>query len=117
MDVRMNVHNNDAFFTSLYRSSSGKNGYTSHHHNIVPHGLLIVPNGYNHPSSSDPSLPYNDHDCHTTDGNHHDGFTSHGAKTNDKNCNYIFQNGEHHDQTLDINSNNSHECKYTVSYT
>jgi hypothetical protein len=80
--------------------------------------LLIVPNGYNHLHSPDPNLLYNSYESHPTEPNdeegfYEDGFTALGAKTDDKNCNYIFQNGGHH-RALDFNSNNSYECKYTV---
>lgn len=99
---------------------SDKNGYTrSPHNNLSRHGLLIVPNGCNYPHS-DPRLNYNNYDCHNaTEQNHGDDlyeevYASHGVKKNDKNCNYIFQNGGHYEM-LDFNSNTSYEHKNTVS--
>ena len=104
----------------FYRSTSCKNGYTRHHQNTSQHGLLIVPNGYNHLSSSDPRLPYNNYDYHLANQNYEEvsydvDHVSPDEKTNDKNCNYIFQNGGH-GHTLDFNSNDkSSEYTYTVS--
>ena len=102
-------------FVNDLRSISGKNGYSSH--NVLQHGLLIVPNGYSHLHSQDPNLlTYNDYESPVTEQNnwngfYEDDFPSHDAKTDDKNCNYIFQNGGY-DHALDFNSNNSYERKY-----